>query len=516
MDIDLDEAAQLFVADFKSNFLPSLHDDDVLGANEEALVQHLKRRLSNYHAAPLRLATVPKPRLRVRLGGLPTLPDWVLYNAAVVQIARTVEGSLIPPEQQVLFSFRWNEDEPLRMFRSKHLPHEHFKEKCVDLLEQFPLVQTTDLVDYFEHIDLGILRETLLRLGADPELVEFLIDRLLRHWTHPSGRGIPQGPWASSYLGNVYLDALDKTMIQRGFTYVRYVDDIRVFCRSPREARRAIMSLAEVCRELGLSLQSEKTNFLSSKTAREIWVGLERKLEEMQEDVAERLRKYFVHIGVYGEESAEEIAPDEDEVLADALHSLFDDLTKSKPAFRVNGQSLRFTLNRLGALNDDYALEFCLESHSAIPEQAQTVSRYLLHFIDDVTVQSRVLEFLKSEDNLYAWQATHLLSLFPKAPQVLDEIVSYSRSTAADLNADFALRAAAVDTLGAHGSEDDVRELRRHFASEASEDVKIAIILACQRLHPEERKRFLDSCRGISVPIDGAAKLAVSAPAKES
>ena len=31
MDIDLDEAAQLFVADFKSNFLPSLHDDDVLG-----------------------------------------------------------------------------------------------------------------------------------------------------------------------------------------------------------------------------------------------------------------------------------------------------------------------------------------------------------------------------------------------------------------------------------------------------------------------------------------------------
>ena len=83
--------------------------------------------------------------------------------------------------------------------------------------------------------------------------VQFLLGHLLARWTHASGRGIPQGPWASSYLANVFLDSIDRAMLQYGYTYIRHVDDMHVFCRNRNEARRAVLHLIELTRELGLS-----------------------------------------------------------------------------------------------------------------------------------------------------------------------------------------------------------------------------------------------------------------------
>lgn len=507
MELDIEESGRFFVPDFKGNFLPWLPDVEVLRADTDRILKRVTSRLSDYHVMPARLVTIPKPRLRVRLGALPTLEDWLVYNGVVARIARSIENQLMPKEQQVLFSFRWDNNDPIAMFRSKHLPYQDFTERCLEYLNHVPFAQVTDMVDYFEHIDLRILRETLLRLGAEPDVVQFLVERLLGRWTHPSGRGIPQGPWASSYLGNVYLDALDKLMIQRGFNYVRYADDVRVFCSSINEARRAVMNLAEGCRELGLSLQSEKTDTLSAKRAVQLWVGLEQHLDHMQEKVAEQLKTYFVHLGPYGDESLEEVDADEDEVVGRTLRDLFDEVTNSVPAFKVHRPSVRFVLNRLRARKDSHCMDYCLRTLAELPDQAHVVSRYLEAFIGDRHVQASIIKFLNSDDNIYPWQCAHLLRLFSLSDSVSRAVSSYARRNAQDLNVHFALRAAAVQVVGRHGTEEDVRELRRQFASEPVDDVRVAIIIGCRRLHPEERQRFFDSCRGLSMQIDGAIKI---------
>lgn len=511
MDVDLELSGRLFIPDFKGNFLPTLHDSELVKVDEERFLRRIRASSDHYSVSTLRLVVVPKPRLRMRLGALPVLEDWILYNAVVIGLARQVEEKLIPGNQEVLFSFRWTDENPHDLFRSKHEPHQDFGRKSLELLEDVPFVLTTDMADYFEHLDLGILRTTLLRLGADGQLVTLLIDQLLRRWTHPSGRGIPQGPWASSYLGNLYLDALDKALIQRGFIHVRYVDDFRVFCNSVNEARRAMMTIGEVCRELGLSMQSEKTLLLSHKQAMNSWVGLAQRLEELKEDVADRLRDFFVHFGPYGEETIEQIDPDEDEVVGSTLRSLFDDITESRRPHEVDGQSFRFVLNRLRARVDDHGLAYCLKTLAELPDQGETVSRYLVLFADDEVVQRKVLGFLQSEDNLYEWQATHLLSVFNAAEELMSDALLYIRTLAHDLNVHFALRGAAVDVLSKQGNEADIEELRRRFASEPNLDVKVAIILATRRLHSEERKRFLDSCKGLSTALDAAARIAAEA-----
>lgn len=56
---------------------------------------------------------------------------------------------------------------------------------------------------------------------------------------HPNTIGCPQGcvlsPWLASKL---YLDELDSEMINRGYRFVRYADDITIFCGSMNAARR--------------------------------------------------------------------------------------------------------------------------------------------------------------------------------------------------------------------------------------------------------------------------------------
>jgi hypothetical protein len=507
-ELDLTTATRLFVPDFRTNFLPTLHDHHVAKFRKDAIVQRLEDGISEFQAAPVRDVWIPKPALRVRLGALPELEDWIVYNATVMAIAPEVEPQLIPAEEEVLFSFRWNANDVEGMFRSIHMPYVDFEKRSLELLEEFPFVMVTDMVDYFDHLDLMILRSTLLRMGAHKELVVFLLERLLKRWRHPSGRGIPQGPWASSYLANLYLDPIDKMLIQRGFTHTRYSDDVRVFCKSVNEGRKAVLTLAEGCRELGLSLQSEKTRFMTREQASRAWEGLESRLEELGEEVAERLKDYFITTGPYGEETVEEIPAEEEQVFEETLHDMFDSITNGLPPHQVDRRSFRFVLNRLRGQRDKHALAYCLETLVHLPDQASVVARYLERFIDDMTVQERVAQFLGSTDNLYDWQATHLLSVHCGAEKVRREVLEYAWNVATDLNAHFALRSAGVDVVAAHGTEDQVRELVRRFSRELSEDVRFAVVLASRRLHEAERNRFLASCRGLSPVMDDAVAMA--------
>jgi hypothetical protein len=85
----------------------------------------------------------------------------------------------------------------------------------------------------------------------------------LRTWSSVDGggfldHGIPQGPIASDFLAECFLLPLDEAMRQGSWTYLRYVDDIRIFGRSELEVRKAAVELDIRCKELGLAPQGKK------------------------------------------------------------------------------------------------------------------------------------------------------------------------------------------------------------------------------------------------------------------
>ena len=49
--------------------------------------------------------------------------------------------------------------------------------------------------------------------------------------------GVLQGGPLSPLLANIYLDVLDKELEKRGHIFVRYADDLNIFCKSKASAK---------------------------------------------------------------------------------------------------------------------------------------------------------------------------------------------------------------------------------------------------------------------------------------
>lgn len=138
----------------------------------------------------------------------------------------------------------------------------------------------TDISAYFENINLDILRDLLLKFHPqDHRTVNMLIEALCS-WTvatptgHRPKRGIPQGSGISSFLGNIFLMPVDKAISSHpwtsGIVYLRYMDDIRVFCKNKNDAIKAILLLESELRKIHLSVQSAKTKVLGQVEIKEL------------------------------------------------------------------------------------------------------------------------------------------------------------------------------------------------------------------------------------------------------
>jgi hypothetical protein len=69
-----------------------------------------------------------------------------------------------------------------------------------------------------------------------------------------------QGGPLSPLLGNVTLNELDKVLEQRGLRFVRYADDVMIYCKSKRSALRVMdNTVSFVERKLFLKVNREKT-----------------------------------------------------------------------------------------------------------------------------------------------------------------------------------------------------------------------------------------------------------------
>ena len=105
---------------------------------------------------------------------------------------------------------------------------------------------------------------TLNKFGVEPEILDLLGDCLnIYSGTKESvtpGVGIPQGPAASFFYANVFLTDLDYEISQRGYTYYRYMDDIRIYEESEEELTEALVMIDNFLKGRALSLNTKKTS----------------------------------------------------------------------------------------------------------------------------------------------------------------------------------------------------------------------------------------------------------------
>ncbi len=122
----------------------------------------------------------------------------------------------------------------------------------------------TDITGFFDCIPHSKLLITLNKFGVEPEILDLLNDCLnIYSGTKESvtpGVGIPQGPAASFFYANVFLTDLDYEISQRGYTYYRYMDDIRIYEENEEELTEALVMIDNFLKGRALSLNTKKTS----------------------------------------------------------------------------------------------------------------------------------------------------------------------------------------------------------------------------------------------------------------
>jgi RNA-directed DNA polymerase len=200
---------------------------------------------------------IPKENGKTRKLGIPTVVDRLIQQA-ICQIL-----SPIFEEQFSDNSFG---------FRPRRSAHDALLRCQTNITAGYKYVVDMDLEKYFDTVNQSKLIQILSETIKDGRVIS-LIHKFLRAGIMVDGmfekspKGVPQGGPLSPLLGNIMLNECDHELERRGHRFVRYADDLMVFCKSKKAAKRTLDHILPYIEgKLFLRANREKTQVVFCKT----------------------------------------------------------------------------------------------------------------------------------------------------------------------------------------------------------------------------------------------------------
>ena len=432
---------------------------------------------------PLLKIDVPKPNFTIRPMARPNIIEWLFYEATINYFTKLIlkNKEICKPSYSIL---NFSKEKG----NKKENPWIKFDNKSRELYynDGYKWAVVTDITGYYENISLTELRRRIIDfIGNDNDLklIDFLL-KMLKNWSREriEDYGIPQGPSASGFLGDIFLDSIDRIM-EKYEGYFRYMDDIRIFCKEEIQAKLALKDLVLALRNLKLNINAKKTDILYNKQ-------IESKLFDPK-----KVSLNSIEIAMKTEE--------ENTIKSIAIPGLLQLANEAFYNDEFEKRHIVFSLYRLGILynsgfNFDQStiLKNIKGNFISKPHHTGIFCDFLSNFENDNSLPIFLISFLESENNIYEWQEIKILQALLRFNFMAKRNdIDFFLIKAKDANKNFVIRAFYFLLIGKYGNNRDRNLLIDIYNNEYSLNnyAKRAILLSVQELGKASRNDFYNN-----------------------
>jgi group II intron reverse transcriptase/maturase/CRISPR-associated endonuclease Cas1 len=254
----------------------------------EEIIHELKSK--TYIPQPYQKVKIYKNESESRTLGLLTVKDKIIQSALKILIEPAFEKKFL----NVSYGYRPQSGPIKAINRVKHIIQH---EKPSWMIE-------CDIHNFFDNITHAILKELLHPHIQDKELIEIILLCIKMGNVDAQGRwldnpkGLPQGAILSPLLSNLYLNELDKFIVNQKISYVRYADDFVILSKHKKDAERILIETEKfLIEQLKLELNpehkiismNESFNFLGISFNKTNLFLSEKKIEKLKAKISASL-----------------------------------------------------------------------------------------------------------------------------------------------------------------------------------------------------------------------------------
>lgn len=288
----IDWAVDFVASHSDGDLFPKLPEMEALLAMKPEFISLVEgKQLSSFSPGACRRFIVPKDEISYRQATQLDPQDSIILSAIIHQFGTGIENRRLPAD--VVFSYRFKPTLSDGLYGNTSAWND-FWTKAHTLSNQHQHILYCDIADFYNQVYHHTVENQLISSSMPNQAIKWVIS-LLESTTAGVSRGVPIGPHAVHLIAEATLIPIDNSLQQSGLTFIRYADDIIVFCDNDKDAKSALALLASILdKQQRLMLQRHKTKFYNPTDFRTLCAEMiqDRPISKNEASLLSIIKKY--------------------------------------------------------------------------------------------------------------------------------------------------------------------------------------------------------------------------------